>query len=247
MKSVFVCDVNLTPVGTAFVISPDYVMSAYHCVADDFNKPSKKHANEWLLTTGLERDSRGVVSAFSPNSVIEVEVERFVIKDDWVLLRRKDRLQFSPDVVVPVCQEGSVPLHEDEARIKIYHCPIDLFRDGLSDAVRPCAVEQRLGMTTNHRAFVQTGLFGGSSGGLYALMNGEALAMHIETVSTSQSVSDFESEGNFDEKQCVSEASDSCANTYASFVSGIILCRYKNLMQCLQPQKSSGGEAIKMP
>jgi hypothetical protein len=90
-------------------------------------------------------------------------------------------------------------------------------------------------MITNHRAFVQTGLFGGSSGGLYALMNGEALAMHIESVSTSHSVSDFASDLSFDEKQCVSEASDSCANIYAAFVSGIILCRYNNLMQFLQP------------
>jgi hypothetical protein len=231
MNSVFILiDANLSPAGTAFVISRTCVISAYHCVADDAKKPTKKHTNQWLLADGLERNSDGNVSVLSAQSVIPLEVKKFVIKDDWVLLCRTDGLVFDVDQVVPVCPLDSVPKHDDEAKVKIYHCPIDLFRDGMVDIVRPCADEYRLAMTSSHRAFVKTGLFCGSSGGLYALMNGTALAMHVESVNTSQSISDV-SKGNrtYDEKECASEASDSCANTYAAFSSGIILSAYSNL------------------
>jgi hypothetical protein len=232
MNSVFVlCDSNLSPAGTAFVISRDCVISAYHCVADDPNKPTKNHTKDWLIANGLERNSAGTVSALSPQSVIPLTVKKFVIKDDWVLLCRTDGRFFDANDVVPVCPVDSVPKHEDEARLKIYHCPIDLFRDGMVDLVKPCSEEHRLSMTSHHRAFVKTGLFGGSSGGLYALMNGSALAMHIESMSTSQSISDVSmANRTYDEKECASEASDSCANAYAAFSSGIILCAYSNLM-----------------
>ena len=235
MNSVFILiDANLSPAGTAFVISPTCVISAYHCVADDANKPTKKHTKQWLIANGLERKSDGNVSVLPPQTVIPLEVKKFVIKDDWVLLCRTDGLVFDVDQVVPVCPRDSVPKHDDEVKVKIYHCPIDLFRDGMVDVVRPCSVEHRLAMTSNHRAFVQTGLFCGSSGGLFVLMNGNALAMHVESVSTSQSISDIV-KGNrtYDEKECASEASDSCANTYAAFASGIILSAYSNLMSQL--------------
>ena len=63
MNSVFILiDANLSPAGTAFVISPTCVISAYHCVADDAKKPTKKHTNQWRIANGLERKSDGNVS-----------------------------------------------------------------------------------------------------------------------------------------------------------------------------------------
>jgi hypothetical protein len=235
MKSVFVLiDDNLSPAGTAFIISRTCVISAYHCVAENAENPTRKHIEFWRIANGLERKSDGNVSVLSPQSVIPLQVIKYAVRDDWVLLRRTDGFEFDEDLVIPVCPRDSVPNHDDEVWVKIYHCPIDLFRDGMVDVVRPCSCDYRLGMISNHRAFVQTGLFGGSSGGLYALMNGKALAMHVESVNTSQSISNIsKSNKTFDEKECASQASDSCANTYASFASGIILSTYSQLMKQL--------------
>jgi hypothetical protein len=84
--------------------------------------------------------------------------------------------------------------------------------------------------------FVKTGLFGGSSGGIYAISsndastNGKVLAMHIESVSTGNTVEYMGDDATMsDDMEAIGSASDSNANCHASFVSGIIICKYKKL------------------
>jgi hypothetical protein len=95
-----------------------------------------------------------------------------------------------------------------------------------------------MGFCSNHKVFIQAGLFGGSSGAVYIIADdnhrgfGKAFGMHCESINSSKSIQDVKDEGIItDSDAVIEEVTDSCVNSHASFVEGILISKYNNLMK----------------
>lgn len=94
-----------------------------------------------------------------------------------------------------------------------------------------------MGFCTNHKVFLQAGLFDGSSGAVYVISDrrhrgfGKAFGMHCESINTAKTIEDVQNEGKItDPDAVIEEEIDSCVNSHASFVEGILISKYSNLM-----------------
>lgn len=230
--SVFVlCDAKMNAVGTAFVVSKTKVITAYHNVGS-----MKKHYGKiWNIVSGLERNENGVVTVFGDVN-LKVKIAKFNRKSDWALLCRCDESEFSPLQIVEICTNGNVPEDHQEAKIKIYHCPVALFNSELLPLLKPVSVSSRVSMTSTHSVFFEQGLFAGSSGALVVLSNGIAIGMHLEAISSSVSFADLrpahEDEGKPVE-ETLTEVTDSCVECVGTFSRAIILPRFAILMKAI--------------
>lgn len=247
-NSIFVlCGAGLEAAGTAFIISSTCVMSAYHNIAKDPNNPSTALVSkDWVLAPGLERNQNGEVYPIAhdpdpavPVTVIPVKYVKGSFKDDWVILRRTDGNTFFTSDILRVCTPEEIPKHGTGARLHVYHCPVDLFNCGEHDAVMGVLKRTELSFKTTHGAFVEGGLFGGSSGGIYVLMSGKILAMHVESRSVASSFEDIQAGAlanvkEMSEVDSLAAASDSHIGAYSAFAKGMILCRYAPLMKTLR-------------
>jgi hypothetical protein len=86
-----------------------------------------------------------------------------------------------------------------------------------------------------HKVFIQAGLFGGSSGAVYIIADdnhrgfGKAFC---KSINSSKSIQDVKDEGIItDSDTVIEEVTDSCVNSHASFVEGILISKYNNLMK----------------
>jgi hypothetical protein len=229
-KSVYVvCESGFgAACGICFVVSPTLLLTAYH----NLSLTTGVQRN-WSIASGLERDARGLIV---PENPIPVKVFRQSMQGDWALLIRDDNLQFGPLDVVPICRE---PLPEPETHITVYHCALDIFRDGRVSAVKPMAVDTRLGYYTKHKIFFQVALFGGSSGGLIALRNGTALGMHLEGINAATLATEFRAQRQaaatknqpFPVEDDITLASDSNAHAMGVLSEGLVICKYKGIVQ----------------
>jgi hypothetical protein len=208
------------------IVSKTYVLTVQHGIAFDPKKPTKKLlTKDWVIAKGFERKN-GVVRPIG--DVIQVTVVFQSPTSDWALLKRTDSKEF--EEYLSICPKEHIPADGSEERLKIYHCAIDMFNGGLADAVKPICDEHRFGFATNHRVVLHAGLFGGSSGGIYAIRsndprtNGYVLAMHVESVNTARHI---ESEISADVD--LISVSDSHAEFHGSFINGLIICRYRDL------------------
>jgi hypothetical protein len=225
-----VCDENVTVAcGTCFVVSPELLVTAYHNLSEN-----RSMIKNWMITKGLERAANG---SLIHSGAIKVCVDGTSMCSDWALLRRVDGGRFAAGDVIEVCTDVPPP----ETKIKVYHCPLDLFRDGRVSAVKALSIDSRVGYYTNHKIFFQVGLFGGSSGGLIALHDGKALGMHLEGINSAKLVTEFRTErqeaklqGQPEEvEDDVTLASDSNAQATGVLSEGIVLCKFIKLMQKL--------------
>jgi hypothetical protein len=214
--------------GTCFVVSSTLLLTAYHNLSLTTGLPQN-----WSIASGLSRDARGLIVLENP---IPVKVFCHSMQGDWALLSRDDNLQFDPLDVVPIC---SAPLPEPETHITVCHCALDIFRDGRVSAAKPMAVDARVGFYSKHKMFFQVGLFGGSSGGLIALPNGTALGMHLDGVNAATLAKVFCSQRQavvannqpLPVEDDITLASDSNEQATGVLSEGLVICKYKRIVQ----------------
>lgn len=218
---------------TVSIVSKTYVLTVQHGIAYDPQKPTQKLlTKDWVIAKGFERTG-DVVRPIG--DLIHVTVDCQSPKSDWALLKRTDHEEF--EEYLSICSTEHIPADGSEEHLKIYHCAIDMFNRGLVDAVKPICDEYRFGFTTNHRVVLHAGLFGGSSGGIYAIRsndprtNGRVLAMHVESVSTARHIGSEYAASDADANAEVDliSVSDSHAECHGSFINGLIICRYPRL------------------
>jgi hypothetical protein len=222
-------------VGTVSIISNTCVLTAYHNIAKDPQNPTRALLrNDWIISQGFER-KLGKVCAIGIS--VSVVVVRTSPRDDWALLQRIDGQVFSSNLILHICPIQHIPDDHTEQLLKVYHCAVDIFNSGMVDAVKAVSIDVRLGFTTQHKVFAQGGFFGESSGGVYLInsndheTNGKLLAMHVESVNNSRLLDEIKNDsGLTDPLEVLAEASDSCVSAHSSFMQGIIIARFKNLM-----------------
>ncbi len=110
----------MVPFGTAFIVSSDCVLTAYHCIGND---AGSQYYKDIVIARGLVQDKQG------NNHIIEesfpVQYFRGSPKNDWAILQRTDGLKFDVSQIVPI--STIVPNDKEEAEVKIYHCAVSLF------------------------------------------------------------------------------------------------------------------------
>ncbi len=223
--------------GTAFAISENCVLTAYHNIATDPAKPTRSHDKSWKIVNGLERLSDGSIQTIDNFVPIDVFVHKYAYKTDWVILKRTDGRLFDPNDVVSICPVADIPAYGEEPDVKIYQCAVELFNTGYLNAIRPTSLTVKMGFCSHHKIFLQAGLFGGSSGAVFVNADyrhkgfGKAFGMHCESINTTRTIGDVENEETIiDPDAVVEEVTDSCVNSHASFVEGILISKYRTLM-----------------
>ncbi len=185
---------------------------------------------------GLER-AAGSIAPLDREIPVDVTVHKYSLTADWVILKRQSGL-FDITSAIPICTQQEVPEYGEETDVKIYHCAIDLFRSGYLSALRPTPLTCKVGFNTNHKVFIQGGLFGGSSGAVYVVSDphhrgfGKAFGMHVQSLNSAKSKQEVIDEGLLsDSDEVMAEVSDSCVNSHASFMEGILIPMYRTLMK----------------
>jgi hypothetical protein len=221
---------EIRAVGTAFIVSNNYMLTACHnLVAYGIRKKQK-----WLAIAKLERVNN-VVQPSRGSLQIELVKHKCSPNDDWAILKRADSFQFDASKIVRICPNHHVPSEETEEKMKIYHCPVDIFNSGQINSLGPLSKEERIGNITGHRILVETSLFGGSSGGLFALMNGQAIGMHLASLNSARTIEEVgEEDPNADELFVLQEVIYSLLASYGALSEGIIIPRFKNLMKVIE-------------
>eukprot|EP01031_Cornospumella_fuschlensis_P025186 gene25186-30419_t len=232
--SVFVlCSLDMVPAGTAFIISPTMVLSAYHCVAAIPEAPTRSHIKKWILAERVERTIAG--SLVPIGRTIHVTTCKSSIKPDWVVLKRDEGL-FPADKILTICPKSQLPSWQAEVNLKTYHCPVSLFKNlnnGIN-AIHAVPANVKRTLVTSHRCWTDHGLFCGSSGAPYIISDrgplfGMVYAMHVQSAKSAESVSDLRYNG-MDSTEVTSEVTYSLVQNYDSFGEGVILSGYSNLM-----------------
>lgn len=226
----------MVPIGTAFIVSPTRVLTAFHNVGSLTS--NQLYTEPLVLVRGLERRIGGEVVVVDEGP-IPVKVSRYSWISDWALLSRADDLEFVREQIVEICPADDIPKDEDEAKIKIYHCPVILFVQEGTALLKPMSLESKFGSSSKHSFLCQVGLFAGSSGALVVLSNGLAIGMHLEAVNSAMSLTDLlvqrqtagESAGSFEEQ--MEDVSDSCVQSVGALSKAIILSRFPHIMNNL--------------
>jgi hypothetical protein len=172
--SVYVlCDSD-NPVGTAFAVTSKdgenrIALTAFH----NIDVPTR---GRLTLVEKIERsDTGGLVM----NGVITVSLIGHDKCLDWAILQRDDLTPF-PE---PITIETQRPVVEDY--LKLYHCPVLLFNDGLLNFIESTPENwTKVGFVRPPIITVDTGAFGGSSGGVFVNKFGNAVALFLSSVNT---------------------------------------------------------------
>ena len=219
-------------------MSPTRVLTAFHNVNGSLTLSNQLYTEPLVLVRGLERRIGGEVVVVDEGP-IPVKVSRYSWISDWALLSRADDLEFVREQIVEICPADDIPKDEDEAKIKIYHCPVILFVQEGTALLKPMSLESKFGSSSKHSFLCQVKLFAGSSGALVVLSNGLAIGMHLEAVNSAMSLTDLlvqrqtagESAGSFEEQ--MEDVSDSCVQSVGALSKAIILSRFPHIMNNL--------------
>jgi len=149
------------------------------------------------------------------------------LKDDWAIFERTDANDFPVDWIVPF--STNVPDNAEEAKIKVYHCPISPFNEENIDAVMPASVEGKIAFCTNHALFFQIALFSGSSGGLVVLADGKAIGMHTEAITQTIGLDEVDPNMSFEES--MTAVSNSCVNSTGVLSKALLLPKFPKLIR----------------
>jgi hypothetical protein len=224
-------------VGTAWIASDRKVVTVFHNIAKNPQNPNSKAVlkTKWAVVSQLER----VAGVIDGSDFVPVQLKNFSAKDDWAVMERTDNLLFPKNLVLKVCEVDEVPESGSETKLKVFHCPVAMFTEGLLDVCGPTSLESRFSLKTQHKMFVEVGLFRGSSGGIFAFttprQEHRVLGMHSEGCNTALSISDvLENEPELSPLEEATQASDSCANNHGSFSMGIIVAKCKALMDAIR-------------
>jgi hypothetical protein len=104
--------------------------------------------------------------------------------------------------------------------------------------MKPLSIDSRVGYYTTHKLFFQVALFGGSSGGLIALANGQALGMYLEGINSATLLSEYQAQRQaaalsnepFPSDDDATLASDSNAQAMGVLSEGLVICKFDRIM-----------------
>jgi hypothetical protein len=227
------CDRNLQPVGTAFVVSRTGLLTAFHNVGDIAR--GRLYSTNWMAVLTLERDKGGRI-VNTGGVAIPVKVVAGCKNSDLCVLQRTDGKDF-PIADIP---QISAVLPEREMRVKFFHCPVSLFNDVEKpiEIVQACSIDARISMVSKHAFYCQVTLFRGSSGALVTSMSGEVLGMHIEAVHKMQgSASIAAADPILLPYDVLSPASDSVIDAGGSMAKVITISRHRGLCVAINKTK----------
>jgi hypothetical protein len=215
------------PLGTAFATrsnSRQYLLTAFHTIQENVD------CSRWYVTTNVGRCNDGTWdfnSTFEKVSVVDYDTIM-----DVALLKIDSKYHIPIESTVEICPIAKLPKQSDEASLKTYYVPVEDMTPQLEVPLCPSPSDwKRVYAISSKYLFLPGGLCKGSSGGLVIDKAGLAVAMHIESISSSKSSTDILKEyrdsssrgkKNSHDK-ALSESSTSLANTHMSSQKCIIL------------------------
>ena len=220
------------PIGTAFAISPDLMLTACHNVVH--RSEDKKVVTEVTdLKVASSMDKLAETMEFSAiGQVREVGIFRYNIDVDWACLQLKDG-SANFDFTIPLATHNDdLPKAATLEKMYIYHCPVQLFLDD-AEMVR-CHVmvkEASVGIVAAKTINFQNGGYPGSCGGPYMFRN-KAVALHVDSISTTTEAKDLKDETTETQSgkrrrltsaEITRKMVDSCVSSHTSLGTGIIL------------------------
>jgi hypothetical protein len=120
---------RLFPIGTAFALSADYALIAYHCSIDNDSKDDEYPC--LYVASGLYRVSD------SFKLLLPLQVHRTAHFDsvgDWAIVRLSTGVEFLE--FLEIC--NLVDLPDVDKEMRVCFCPVSLFVDGSSNSLETC-------------------------------------------------------------------------------------------------------------
>ena len=237
-------DKDVEPIGTAFAISKKLLLTACHNVVEKDEDGGYSEKTELKVTKKLVKSNDGrMCVAEEGNWSTEVHAHRFNSDVDWACLKVVDENVSFPFVVPIATAESDTPEEATLEKLFIYHCPVQLFLDDPEmEACHVMVKESSVGIVGQKTLNFQNGAFPGSCGGPYMYRN-KAVALHVDSVSTTKIAEDFAEETKTDKlgrkrklsREDISRRiADSCASSHTSLGSGILLAVRSRIMNLLK-------------
>jgi hypothetical protein len=237
-------DKDVEPIGTAFAIAKRLLLTACHNVVEKEEDGSLSEKTELKVTEMLVKSNDGKMCvAEEGNWSTAVHVHRFNIDVDWACLKLVDENESFPFVVPIATAESDTPEKATLEKLYIYHCPVQPFLDDPEmEACHVMVKEASVGIVGRKTLNFQNGAFPGSCGGPYMYRN-KAVALHVDSVSTTKIAEDFAEETKTDKlgrkrklsrEEMTSIIADSCASSHTSLGSGILLALRSGIINLLK-------------
>ena len=238
-------DENAEPIGTAFAISENLLLTACHNVVVVEAQGEPSVATELKVTTKLIKSAAGVISTDESQRGVPVHVHKYNTQVNWACLRRDEESSAPFPFVIPVATSDSdMPKPASTEKLFIYHCPVQQFLDDTEiEVCHVMVMEASVGLVGKKTINFQNGGFPGSCGGPYVFRN-KAIALHVDSVSTTKTADNLKNEtttsARSGRKRKLTEAeitrmvADSCASSHTSLGTGIILHVRSGIMAVLQ-------------
>lgn len=222
-------DTDATPIGTAFAIATDLLLTACHNVV-------QKDGSEVTEVTELKVTTRMSKSAdfkfVADEMVRKAEIYKYNTDVDWACLKLVNGAVPMTCIIPIGMGDSDLPKPAALEKLFIYHCPVQLFLDDEETEVCHVMVkEASVGLVGKKVINFQNGAFPGSCGGPYIFRN-KAIALHVDSVSTTKTaemLKDERVETQNGRKRKLTDAevtrkmADSCVSSHTSLGSGIIL------------------------
>lgn len=242
MKQVYVIGVfdarnDIVLAGTAFAISPNQVITAYHNIYDEVDdqiQPFSKCA----IASSVEKCG----GRHEFQNPILVQIEHSSYDNDWAILKVTDNTVFTS--FLPICPEDELPdpMVEIEG-VSAYHAPIEFYRANAinslvvwADGFQNVLQYDRGGSMI----LVDGGLYKGSCGGPYVNRAGKVVGMHLGSLHEAkegvpQKKRTRSSRAvNLGDLESISSSVKSLGDVHAHTKEGLVLCREPTLRHFLQ-------------
>ena len=241
-------DEDVEPIGTAFAISKKLLLTACHNVVEKDEDGGYSEKTELKVTKKLVKSKDGRMCPAEAtegkrSTAVHVHVHRFNRDVDWACLKVVDENVSFPFVVPIATAESDTPGEATLEKLFIYHCPVQLFLDDSEmEACHVMVKEASVGIVGQKTLNFQNGAFPGSCGGPYMYRN-KAVALHVDSVSTTKIAEDFAEETKTDKlgrkrklsrEDMTRRIADSCASSHTSLGSGILLAVRSGIMNLLK-------------
>jgi hypothetical protein len=215
-----------TPVGTCFAISERHVMTCYHCLAKTC--PAAKLLKIYSITFSVERIRRTELLEFETQR--DVRLRYYNELSDYAIL----------EVVGPENLPEFIPISVEEVRsdtdVKIFYCPVGIFRDGGDRILGVNTVWAKTLKGTKHHLRCNAGLYRGSSGAPVVLRNGSVVAFHQESGSEARilNTQELEQMDLGEATELISETVNSVATAYTATSYAVEIRKCRQLVEILR-------------
>lgn len=124
----------------------------------------------------------------------------------------------------------SITPPEPDQDLKVFHCPVSLFNDGIVNSLSFFSLWLKASRPSKHHVMCHGGLSQGSSGAPFVTKSGEVIGMQVESVNgviDSPSIADLDIPAAV---ELISESVVSLINNHASYCQALLFGRCPNLL-----------------